>query len=297
MRLRLVWQSGLFELFDSLRSRRALVVLVIYLAASLLGMNGTISALGKIESQLAGVLAVETPADGRSGVISKTLWQSDHFKRMVRRSVGNSLVYDDICGKHPAELLYAWLAFMFVPLFTILVASNRIADDVRSGAVRYMLTRVTRLEWTLGKFFGNALLLAAGILLGSVAAWCVAAFRLAGADIVMLFPGMLAWGLKAWAYSLAWLGLALGVSHIARSGTRATSIGVFALVAWSAASASLAHFGERFSVLARLFPSSVENMLWRSSFAPVACGTAWLLLLGLLYLSFGYSLFSRRDVR
>ena len=297
MRLRLVWQAGLFELFDSLRSRRALVVLVIYLAASLLGMNGTVSALGKIESQLAGVLAVETPADGRSGVISKTLWQSDQFKRMVRHSVGDSLVYDDICGKHPAELIYAWLAFMFVPLFTILVASNRIADDVRSGAVRYMLTRVTRLEWTLGKYCGNALLLAVGILAGSVAAWCVAAFRLAGADIALLFPAMLAWGLKAWAYSLAWLGLALGVSHIARSGTRATSIGIFALVAWTAAPASLAHFGERISVLARLFPSSVEDMLWRSSLAPVACGTAWLIFLGLLYLSCGYFVFSRRDVR
>ena len=48
MSLRRIWQAGLFELFGAVRSRRAIVVMVLYLAASLLGMSGTISALGRM---------------------------------------------------------------------------------------------------------------------------------------------------------------------------------------------------------------------------------------------------------
>ena len=297
MSFRRIWQVGLFELFGAMRSRRAAVVTVLYLAASLLGMNGTISALGKMEREISSVLRLEQADGERSGVVSKTLWQSDGFKRMVRGIVGDSPVYDDISGRHPAELIYAWLSFLFVPLLTILMAANRIADDVHSGAVRYMITRVTRLEWSLGKYLGNAFLVAAGLLAGALGAWCVAAFRLSGADLPSLLAAMVCWGAKAWALSLAWLGLALGVSHVAKTGARATSIGVAALVAFTAAASSLSRFGERFSVLARLFPSGVENSLWRASFAPVACASAWLLALGLLYLTAGYAFFAGRDAR
>lgn len=297
MSFRRVWQAGLFELFGALRTRRAVVVLALYLASSLLCMNGAITVLGKMESQLAEVLHIQTAESGKSGVISKTLWQSDQFQRMVRHAVGDSLVYDDIRGKHPAELLYAWFAFLFVPLLTMLIAANRVADDLHSGAVRYMITRVTRLEWSLGKYIGTALLLAAGLVVGALAAWGVAAFRLSGADLPALLPSMLGWSAKAWALSLAWLGLALGISHIAKTGAKATALGVFALIAWSAASVSLSRFGGRFAVLVLLFPSSAEDALWRASVAPVARASLWLVFLGLLYLTAGYAFFARRDAR
>lgn len=297
MRMGRIWRVGLFELAGALRSRRALVVMTLYMAASLLGMNGTISVLGKMESQISSALSLQEVDNGRSGVVSRTLWQSKSFQRVARSVVGDSPVYDDIVDKHPAELIYAWLTFLFVPLLTILMAANRVADDIRSGAVRYMLTRVTRLEWALGKYFGNSILMLAGLMVGAVGAWCVAAFRLSGADLPWLLVAIVGWGAKAWVLSLAWLGLALGVSHIAKSGTKANSIAVFAMVAFSAASASLAHFGERYSFFARLFPSAVESSLWRASFAPVAGASLWLVLLGLLYLTAGYAFFARGDAR
>lgn len=288
---------GAFELFGALRSRRAIVVTALYLSASLLGMNGTISLLGKLEEQISSALSIDASDSGRSGVVSRTLWQSASFKKMARNVVGDSPVYDDISGRHPAELIYAWLTFLFVPLLTVLMAANRVADDVRSGSVRYMLTRVTRFEWAVGKYLGNAFLMAAGLAAGAVGAWCVAAFRLSGADIGWLFLSMLGWGAKAWVLSLAWLGLALGVSHVAKSGAKATSIAVFAMVAFTAAGAALSHFGERFAVLTMLLPSGVEHSLWRASFAPVASASVWLVVLGLLYLTAGYAVFARSDAR
>ena len=51
-------RAAFFELAGAMRTKRALVLILLYLAASLLGMNGAISALGKMEDQLAEVLQV-----------------------------------------------------------------------------------------------------------------------------------------------------------------------------------------------------------------------------------------------
>jgi ABC-type transport system involved in multi-copper enzyme maturation permease subunit len=258
-------------------------------------MNGAISALGKIETQIAEIM--QLPADESRGVISTALWKSKRFQKIVRSALDDTLVYDDIAGRHPAELIYAWLAFFYVPLLTVLVSGNRAADELHSGSVRYVITRTTRIEWSLGKYAGLAALLLCGILLGGGAAWAVAAFRLAGADIPALFPALLGWSLKAWIYSLAYLGLALGVSHISRSGSKATAVSVIALALWYAAHVLLEKFGGSLAPLAHLFPGSVEGSLWRSSFAPVAFGSLWLAALSMLYLSAGMAAFARSDAR
>lgn len=295
MNLRRILQVARFEWFDALRSRRATVVLILYLAASLISMNGAISVLGKMESQLAEML--QLPADDSRGVVSAALWKSKRFQKMVRSALGDSLVYDDICGRHPAELLYAWFAFFYVPLLTMLVAGNRAADELHSGSVRYMIARVTRIEWSLGKYIGISGLLFAGIAAGSATAWAVAAYRLSGADIPALFPAMLVWGVKSWVYSLSWLGLALGISHLAESGAKATALGIAAMVAFFAAPALLKHFAGDFPALQLLFPGGVEDALWRFSPGPVAYATLWLAALGILYLSVGMAVFVRRDAR
>lgn len=292
---------ALFELAAAVRTRRAIVLVALYLAWSLLGMSGAITALGKMEDRLAEILQVEK-VEGKSGVVSAALWKSKPFQQLVRSVVGDSLVYDDIVGKHPAELIYAWIVFLSVPLLTVLVATRRVAEEVKSGAAKYMLLRVTRLEWTLGKYLGIALLMLVGLLIGAVAAWIVAAFRLSGADIPALLPAMIVWSVKAWFLSLAWLGLALGVSHLFKSGAKADAVAILLMIAFSVVPAILKGFGSawlggKLLVLVRLFPSSVDAALWRSSFLPVAASATWLVMLGLLYLSVGHAVFARRDVR
>lgn len=302
MSVRRLWQSTIAELASAFRSRRAIVVLVLYLAASLLCMNGAISVLGKMESQLAEVL--QLPQDeGRSGVVSARLWRSKHFQRIVRSVVGDSLVYDDISGKHPVELLYALFAFLYVPMLTILVGANRVSDDLRSGAVRYMITRVTRLEWSFGKYLGLSVLLAAGLFAGAFAAWAVATYRLGGVESGTMLLAMLAWSAKAWVLSLAWLGVALGVSHFFHSGAKATALAMVVMVVFAVMPKIVALFSrldmisDGLLVLNRLFPGVVEDGLWRTSFAPVFTASAWLVALGLMYFSIGYAKFAKGDAR
>ncbi len=298
-----LWQSTVTELVRAVRSRRALVVLVLYLAMSLLCMNGAISAMATVEDEVAAVLQLPENK-GKSGALSATLWKSDSFRRAMRKMSGGSLVYEDIQGRHPMELLYALLAFLYVPLLTILVAANRVADDLRSGSVRYMITRVTRLEWSLGKYSGLAVLLGASIFIGGFAAWGVAVLRLGGADFSELLVGILGWSGKAWFLSLAWLGISLGVSHFFHSGAKATALATVVMTAFAVAPKILSFLAAHrkgiwisLEPLTRLFPAASESGLWRASFLPVASASVWLVMLGLFYFSVGFAFFAGRDAR
>lgn len=293
-----IWQVALAECAGAVRSRRALVILVLYLLSAVFCMMGTITILGKMESELSSVL--QLPESERTGVVSATLWKSRPFQRMIRAAVKNDLVYNDIAGRHPAELVYAWFAFLCAPLLAVLVAGNRVSDDLKSGAVRYALVRVTRLEWTLGKYAGQVLMVSLALAASAIGAWLVAVFRLSGVGMFELLPAMFGWGFRAGLYALAWLGLALGVSHVTRSGSRATALGILAvalcamwpgilkLLDWWLECPWIRHFDA-------LVPSSAEMSLWRRSFVPLFTGGAHLLTLGLAYLMLGHALFARRD--
>ncbi len=293
-----IGQVALAECAGAVRSRRVLVVIALYLLVSVFCMTTTITILGKMETELTKVL--QLPETEETGVVSATLWKSVPFQTMVRTGLRNDLVYNDIEGRHPVELIYAWFAFLCAPLLAMLVAGNRIADDLKSGAVRYALVRVTRLEWTLGKYAGQVLMVALALAVSAVGAWLVAVVRLSGVGMFELLPAMFDWGFRAGLYELAWLGLALGVSHMARSGSRASAVGLLAIalcVAWPGILRLLStwldcpwldHFDA-------LVPSTASASLWRRSFAPLFTGGVHLLTLGLAYLMLGHVVFDRGD--
>ena len=84
-RLFRIGQVALAECAGAVRSRRALVILVLYLLSAVFCMMGTITMLGKMESELAKVL--QLPESERTGVVSVTLWKSKPFQRMIKAGV------------------------------------------------------------------------------------------------------------------------------------------------------------------------------------------------------------------
>ena len=296
---RRIWLTSVAEWRGAIRSRRALVLFVLYLATAVLCMYGTISLLGKVESELSRLLAV--PVGVEAGVVSESLWKSEMFRRMVRSAVGDSLVFESLLSRHPVELLYAWFAFLLAPMLVVLVSGGSVAEDRRTGAVRYMLTRVTRLEWSVGKYAGQAMLIACAIALGAVGAWIVVWARMPADPAFRILVPMFGWAAKAWVYSLAWLGLALGVSHLVRTSGKAVALGILALFALSVVlglvKMSVALFGWPSALLhlVALSPSYSENALWRDSPVAIAGAAFHLVTLGLAYLMAGAAVFARRD--
>ena len=284
----------------AVRSRRALVMTLLFVAIAVGVMYLTITSFVAIERELLASLGLS--ADGAPGSALMTLWKSKPFVRFVEHVSGGSQVFADIRGRHPLLLVYAVFIFHIVPLLTLLVSASRVADDIRSGAARYWLVRVSRTEWSLGKFFGEALMLAAAMGAGALAAWIVMLCRLPVADGAAMLPGILDWTVRAWVYAFAWLGLFLGLSHVVRSGGKATALGILALLgaaAWPLALGNLADGVAGFgwaSHLDALAPGSAWTLLWRRSPAVLAQGVVHLSALAFLYLGLGAAVFRGRDV-
>lgn len=282
-----IFQTALSEWENALRSRRAIMLLLLYLAASVLCMYWTISIFGKMEKEL--VHFLQLPDTGQTGVVSEMLWKSDTFSRMMKKVVDNPMVFDDISRRHPVELLYAWFAFACAPLLVVLVSGTRISSDLRSGAARYMLMRVTRAEWSLGKYIGQAFMIACALAVSAFGAWCVAAYRLQPQTAARLLIPVFGWGVSAWVYSLAWLGIVLGLSHL----TRSNGVAMILFILVIATCTILPHFVPESELF---LPSGPKMGLWRTSPAPQAFAAFHLLTLGLSYLMAGSAVFGRKDV-
>ena len=295
-----VWRVAAMEWGLAVRSRRAMVMTLLFLAVAAGVMYLTITSFMAIEREVLSSLSL--PTDGAPGSAMMTLWKSKPFVRFVEHVSGGSLVFADIKGRHPILLVYAVFIFQIVPLLTLLVSSSRVADDIRSGAARYWFVRVTRTEWSLGKFLGEALMLASAMVVGALAAWGVVLARLPFADGAAMLPGIIDWTLRAWVYAFAWLGLFLGLSHLVKSGGKATALSILALLgaaAWTPLLDNLAENVAGFgwaSHLDVLAPNASWTLLWRRSAPAVLEGVVRLVSLAFLYLALGAAVFRRRDI-
>ena len=298
--LRRIGRVAVTECRTSLRNRRALVMTLLFVAVAALVMYWTISAFAAMEREL--LTTLRLPVSDHPGSVTLTLWKSQSFTRIIEHLTGGSLVFADIKGRHPILLAYALFIFQIAPLLTLVVSASRVADDIRSGTARYWLVRVTRTEWSVGKFIGEAMMLAVSMLVGALAAWAVASCRLPGGDGLRLLPGLLDWTARAWMYAFAWLGLFTGVSHIVKSGGKATALSILAMMGASAWPVALANFTPEEGALSglahldALVPSGASSLMWRRSPAVVFQGVTHLVALAFLYLSFGAAVFRRRDV-
>lgn len=298
--LRQIWRVARYEWFDAMHSRRALVVLLLYMAAAVCTMHWSINLLHRMENELVSML--QLPQSEQAGVVSTTLWKSKQFQRMMKNITQNDMVLQDLTGKHPVELIYAWFAFFYTPMLVVLVAGNRIAEDIGSGAVRYVIFRTSRACWSIGKFAGQVLMIGLSLLLSGIGAYAVAKYRLAGSGSPDLLLNILQWSLRAWVYSIPYLGLAMGLSHLTRSASKATIMGIIAITFCFVISIMIRHFtaetGWRayLPYVGPLIPDDHKMLLWRDATAPLVTGFTYLVTLGLCYLLIGYAFFRKRDV-
>jgi ABC-type transport system involved in multi-copper enzyme maturation permease subunit len=294
-----VWRVARNELFDSFRSRRVLVVGLLYLAGAVAGTLIFAWALHKVERQLAETLGVAV-APG-TGSVTATLWKSDGFRHFIIGIAGDRELAKSLLATPPLALFYGWLAFAFTPALVMLTASTRVSEEVASGSVRFVLFRVSRLEWCLGKYAGQAFQLFVALLLSAVAAWVAGLCRMHFFEPLPTAAAMLVFACKAWIYGMAFLGVALAVSQWCATPNLAMALGFIAWIVLASLSAISGHHagdGWRriWEVLNALTPGGHRADLWWGDLVHAAPGTLYLLALSVAYLLLGYATFSRRDL-
>ncbi len=287
------------EFLDALRSRRALVVLILYTAMAVLTTNSAINVLQKVEDELSSALQLDEPA--AAGTVSSSIWKSERFRRMVARAVGEDSLVNDLIGTPPIVLIYGGLAFFYTPLLVVLIASTRVSEELASGSARYALQRTSRLAWSLGKWLGQVALVGVALLVGGLGAWVVATVRMAATDGAAVIAGMLVTALRTWVFALAYVGLATGVSHCLRSPGRATAVAMLGMLALSVVSWMCelwygSGIRELWHLARWLTPQHQRLQLWRADPGSWIPALIHLTALSVTYLSAGYAVFRRRDL-
>jgi ABC-type transport system involved in multi-copper enzyme maturation permease subunit len=290
---------GAFDFVDSIRSRKAIALLVLFFAASLGSTYLFIKLLNAIEQSLAKALAVASTE--RPGAMTASLFESEQFRDVMGRLVGDRELAGVIMAIPPLALFYGALVLALVPVLVVLSSSDAIAQDVASGSIRYSLLRVDRLSFVLGKLLGQFSLLCAGMLVGAVASYVMGAILLAHFEPVLTGYWMLRLGGRALLYGFAYLGIALGVSQLTRSAGLARALGITVWIGLAilgavldsrvvvAAAPSLA------PALRQILPSAHRLDLFRPDLLERAPAYVMLLALGFMYFGLAHLRFARRD--
>jgi ABC-type transport system involved in multi-copper enzyme maturation permease subunit len=289
-RIRLV---ATFDLLESLRSRKAIVLLSLYLAGSV--------GASAIFIRLLTVVRERLEEQVGQAVDMKQLMESPGMTRLIGGLTGDPDVASAIVTIPPMALFYGWLAMNFVPLLVLFTSSDSIAGDLGSGAVRYSLFRTDRISWALGKLVGQTALMAVGVLVGGIACWTMGAIWLDQMRIGDTAYWLLRISGRSIVYSFSYLGMAMCASQLTRTRARAGGLALLIMFTCSIGG-SVTQFDllteqapSLFAVLSRLFPAGHHLALWHPGLGQSLGAMAGLIAIGFAFFALGYLRFSRRD--
>ncbi|RME28762.1 MAG: hypothetical protein D6798_01640 [Deltaproteobacteria bacterium] len=289
-----------FELRSALRTRKALLLLLLYVAGAVAADAGFVHILQAFERTAADTLSVA--ATDTPGAMTGRLMASPQVLDMVGELVGDRALATQLLAIPPLALFYGWVALSFVPVLVALTSSDAIAADVESGAARYALVRTGRGAWAAGKLLGQALLMVVGLGAGAVATFIIGLGWTRGFDPVANLVWLARMCGRASLVGYAWLGVVLGLSQLTRHTNRARLLGVMSLVALGGGRAFLSHASvirDRAAAVADsllpLFIGSHVIDLWQPDWRLRLPAMVMLVALGTAAFVAGHRFFCRRD--
>ncbi|MEM1031442.1 MAG: ABC transporter permease subunit [Myxococcota bacterium] len=291
-RLRTVGLVAGFELYESLRSRKALALILIYV---LIAAGATALFAGIVNELTAAVMKDVGPE-----AVDRVL-ESPAFQERLGQFVGDDALAAELLRVPLLALFYLWVITAFMPLIMVLTASDAISNKLASGSARFALFRVDRAGWALGILAGQAALMAVGILAGALVCWGIGVARLDRVDVVASLLWLLRMSLRGSFYGFAYLGIALCASQLVRSNAVARGLALmFAFASFVA--------GQIFNAMAvrdasstvgetlhKLVPSGHATALFRPELTDRSLGMLGLFLIGLAWFGLGFWQLWRRD--
>ena len=292
-----MWLVMRFELAEALRSRLVAFVLLLYGAGAAVGTFAFTQAWLAAERFAAAALAESLGIP--ESEVPQDLVRRRALPELISGFVDDPALRDSLLAMDPLAIFYGFVALNVVAGLVLVTSSTAHAQDLATGAARFVLTRCDRWSWALGKTLGHAALLAAGLLGGALVAFCVASLIRGAASGATLLD-LARTSLWAWLYGAAYLGIFSGISLLARKPGSARGIGLLTLFAlwlghtWCEARAG-GDGGAIFAALAWLFPAQYAPLLWSPGASGFALAALVLLAQGALALLLAHAVFARRD--
>lgn len=281
-----------FDLYESIRSKKAIALLVLYTLTALAFCWGFIEVLNRLMAELAERLGEQATAQ---------LLQSEELVDVITDVVDDRTVAKELLSIPPLALFYGALVTNLMPVVIVLTSADCISAEVASGKVRFALFRADRLDWALGKLAGQVLLMCVGILIGAVAAY------LLGAALLDTFePAKTAWWLlvmswRSMFYGFAYLGMAMCASMLVRSRFVAivVGLGLFFTVVVAGVIMHIQALIDKapaiFNALRQVFPRAHATTIFHPSLTTRLPSMLALTAIGAAFFYVGFMRFNRRD--
>jgi ABC-type transport system involved in multi-copper enzyme maturation permease subunit len=289
-----------YELGEALRSRRVVILVLLFVGGAVAGTLAFVEVLESLEASLAQALAVADP--GKPGAVTAALMKSPEFLRMLSRLVRDQALARELVGLPPLALFYGWLGLTFMPVLIMLTSAETVSAELATGSARFSLLRTDRLSFSLGKLAGQSLLMAVGVALGALAVWITGYFSLASFDAGRSALWLALLSLRISVYAFAYVGLAVGLSHLTRSVPLSRALAIGSLIAlgalWGIGSYNdwvREHAAAAADTLLTLVPRSHMLPLWQPDVLDRAPALVMLGALGVVYFALGYAYRARRD--
>lgn len=297
--LRDAWVVAHFDLGESLRSRRALIFLVLYVAGAIGATIIFTEVLQQVEEQLAEQLLVART--DQPGSLTQAVMESPELHSVLANLVRDSELATRLLRIPPIALVYHWIALTFAPLFVAFTSSDAISSEVATGSVRYALSRTSRSAWAAGKLLGQSALLAVGLALGAVGAWVTGWVQLASFEPILTLGWLARYAGTAFLFAFAHLGMVMGVSQLTRSVPWSRALALLTLVAafgghgWLARDRVREEAPVLVDTVRQIFPAAHRLDLWRPEWSETAPAALLLITLGISAFALGHQRFLRRD--
>ena len=288
------------ELTEALGSRRVLIFALLFVGGAVAGTLAFVNALEVVEAGLAKTLAVSQAT--KPGAMTQELMRSPEFLRMLRRLVRDAALARELASMPPLSLFYGWLGLTFMPVLVMLTAAESVSSELARGSLRFSLVRTERYAFSAGKLTGQTLLMLAGAMTGAAAVWLTGYCTLSSFEPGRTALWLLLLSLRVSVYAFAYVGVAVGLSHLTGSVPLSRALGLGSLLAFGVTYGMLTKnpfvqklaggFGEALLVAV---PQSHALSLWQPELAERLPALVLLAALGIGYFSIGYAYRARRD--
>ena len=289
------------ELKEALGSRRVLIFALLFVGGSVAATLAFVNALESLEAGLANTLAVSSA--GKPGAMTQELMRSPQFLRMLRRLVRDAALARELASMPPLSLFYGWLGLTLMPVLVMLTAAESVSSELARGSLRFSLVRTERFAFSAGKLAGQTLLMLAGVFTGAAAVWLTGYFTLGSFESGRTALWLALLSLRVSVHAFAYVGVAIGLSHLTSSVPLSRGLGLGALLGFAVVHGLLsknpyvqehaAGFAEAILVAV---PQSHVLSLWQPELAERLPALVVLTALGVGYFSLGYAYRARRDV-
>lgn len=275
-----------FDLRESLRTRRALVLVLLYLLIACAASGIYVQVVREVTAQM-------SLAAGPEGAAAADAMQDEGYGMVLLFfSGGDQVLADHLASFPPMVLIFAWTSLAFLPWFIALTSYDQVAGDLHQRTIRYAALRTGRGAFVTGKLLGQAALVSGVAGLGMLPVVIIGAIYLPNFAPVATVGALLStWPITV-VCALGFLGVVSLASQLCKGPGAARAVAVGLLFAVWLLSMQEGMWGW----LAVLSPWYWKPSLFQPGLVDRMIAVAGCLGLCVGYTALGFLVFRRRDL-